>query len=292
MKKQNKILFPLLGGVTLLALTSLSAAQQGDPVHDQQLQRARKIYDVESWPIGARHAGYDLQRLSLPGHVGEAVEGSDGRVTRRFRDAESRELAFHVELEVHETAREAHEVLLGWIASVSADKLVPTGLQLDLAAGDRSYVGPSRVAEDRPLWFAFVRGNLAVRLTAHDPREGSAPALVDFARRIDDAFRAQEVLPAGVPLPRPKIEAFRCPQDECLEGTVLQLDLDVVDPAGRQFRPRFIIGGPGQGYVERGSDGRWRLFTTGPGEITLAVEVMGSTGTFTRSQQTLLVLDD
>jgi len=95
-----------------------------------------------------------------------------------------------------------------------------------------------------------------------------------------------------VPLPRPKIEAFRCPQDECLEGTVLQLDLDVVDPAGRQFRPRFIIGGPGQGYVERGSDGRWRLFTTGPGEITLAVEVMGSTGTFTRSQQTLLVLDD
>lgn len=287
----HAIALPLLGGLTFLALGSVSAARQDVTTGvDPHLDRARVIYDVSSWPIGASHAGYDLSGLTVTGYVGDAVEGEDGRVIRRFRHSESDELAFHVELEVRDTARGAHETLLRWISYVSANMLVPTGLREDLDAGDRSYVGPSKVGVDRPLWYAFVRGNIAVRLTAHDRSEAGAPALVDLARRIDDAIRAQTVLAAGVSLPRPVIESFRCDVSECDEGAVIPVELEATDPGGREVVPRFVVGGSGLGYVERDRAGRWCLHTTGPGTVLLSVEVMGSTGTFASAGEPLVLV--
>ena len=48
---------------------------------------------------------------------------------------------------------------------------------------------------------------------------------------------------------------------------------------------------PVRGYVEQRPDG-WYLFTTGPGEVTLTMEVTASTGTYAERSIELEVADD
>ena len=288
MKLKQLILRPLFWATALFGLAAISIAWQGDPV-DPQIEAARKIYKPESWPESARHAGFDLGRLTVPGYVGEAVHGSQGLVTRRFLAERDEEPSFTVELYVQDEVKNSHENLLEWVASVSAAKLVPRGEQLDMAVGDISFVGPSQRPDNRPLWIAFARGNLALRLSAQDLRRPEAPDLVAIARSIDRRIAAQEVLAAGIAVPRPVIEAFGCEVAVCTAGDVLGLELETVDPGQREAVPHFVIGGPALGYVERDAEGAWRLHTTGPGEMTLMVEVMGSTGTFATRQLELKV---
>lgn len=279
MKLNKATIRPLFWATALFGLAAVSIAWQQGPA-DPQVEAARRIYKPEVWPKSDRHAGFDLARLTVPGYIGETVIGHDGLVTRRFLTAEDRKPSFQVELYVRDEAKAAHEDLLEWVASVSAKKLVPTGEQLDMAVGDISFVGPSQRPDNRPLWIAFTRGNLAVRLSAQDLRRPDAPDLVGITRRIDRGITSQKALPAGVAVPRPVIEAFACSTTECTAGDLVALELDVVDPAGGVARPSFVVGGPAQGYVEMDSEGVWQLHTTGPGAMTLIVEVMGSNGTF------------
>jgi hypothetical protein len=58
---------------------------------------------------------------------------------------------------------------------------------------------------------------------------------------------------------------------------VIPLAVQVADPAGAAT-PRFVIEGPGQGYVEQNGDGKWQLHTTGAGRTTVHLHATGVRG--------------
>ena len=76
----------------------------------------------------------------------------------------------------------------------------------------------------------------------------------------------------------------------------MSLDLRVIDSAskagGVPAAIKWAVGGTGQGYVEKDENGRWQLFTTGPGTVTVTVKVLGSNGTATSGKVSLEVEDD
>ena len=77
-----------------------------------------------------------------------------------------------------------------------------------------------------------------------------------------------------------------------MAGDVIRLDVQVVDAGGGTPHLQWVVGGPGQGYVEKKDDGAWYLHTTAPGKIRLTLEVTASTGTFATKSIDLSVDDD
>ncbi len=87
----------------------------------------------------------------------------------------------------------------------------------------------------------------------------------------------------------PTISRLAFEKTRAVAGDVLPIEVEVVDPMGGTPHFQWVVGGPGQGYVEQDADGVWQLHTTGPGVITLSLEVTGSTGTFVVSKTELSV---
>jgi hypothetical protein len=116
--------------------------------------------------------------------------------------------------------------------------------------------------------------------------------LTAIAKEVDRIIISQPTLAPGAKLRRPEIAKLDWQKRELVAGDIVQLEFEVIDPAGGKPHLRWVIGGPGQGYVEMKNGGTWYLHTTGPGRISLSLEVTGSTGTF--SSQTILfdVADD
>jgi len=79
--------------------------------------------------------------------------------------------------------------------------------------------------------------------------------------------------------PRPAFERLLPDRTSCTVGDLVVLDLAVRDPAGGDPQLRFVVAGPGQGYVEADASGRQVLHTTGAGAITLCVQACGALGT-------------
>ena len=75
-------------------------------------------------------------------------------------------------------------------------------------------------------------------------------------------------------------------------GNIVRLDVRVVDPGTGVPHLQWVVGGSGQGYVEKKDDGAWYLHTTAPGQITMTLEVTASTGTFVRKSIELSVDHD
>ncbi len=75
-------------------------------------------------------------------------------------------------------------------------------------------------------------------------------------------------------------------------GERVRLELEITDPHGGEPHLRWMLGGPGRGYVERGKDGALYLYTTAPGSLELKLEVTGSMGTTTKASVGLRVLED
>ena len=55
---------------------------------------------------------------------------------------------------------------------------------------------------------------------------------------------------------------------------------------------KWVVGGAGQGYVEKDAQGRWCLHTTGPGTISLALYALGSNGVAAEKRAQVEVADD
>lgn len=263
--------------IVLLAWVAVAAATQASPgIAVQRLAAAADRYQSSSWPAGPARAGLPVMDISFDGYQGGPVDFTPGApVIRRFAGQEGVD-RFLVELSVRETADAARTVLLEYLASVSSPHKVPAAASLGISAGDVGYVG--RAPENRVSWIAFLRGNIAVRVVCLDPRSDPHPEMGRIAAALDLQILDQPALMAGEKVERIILASLTAART-CRAGSVVPLELQLTAvPTAIQW----VVGGPGQGYVEQDDAGVWRLHTTGEGAIDLVCHVLGADG-FTSS---------
>jgi len=280
-----------LAALPAFAQSGDEAAPEPSPLARQHEAAVRARYGHAGWARGELRAGL-ASSLELPGFVRGALQSDRGLLTRTFRRPDAKQPSFVLETLVAGSVDAAHEMLLTWLAGLQSDRLVPRAAEVGLDVGDVGFVGHSGAGPKAVAWVAFARGNVAVRVSAFDPRREPDLDLGAIARRVDEAIVAEPPLPAGASVRAPEIPVLVAERSAAVAGDRLRLDLSLVDPGRGEPHVQWVVGGPGQGYVERSDDGVYRLFTTGPGRITLAVEVTGSTGTFARRSIELEVADD
>jgi hypothetical protein len=154
---------------------------------------------------------------------------------------------------------------------------VPTAAELGLAVGDVGFVG--RAPGKRVAWIAFIRGNVALRLVCLDPRSDPHPEMARIAAELDRLVLDRPLLPAGEAPARIAVGSLDAGRASCRAGEALPLQLEL---SGAPVAVHWVVGGPGQGYVERGHSGAWVLHTTKEGAIDLTCHVLGENG-FTAS---------
>lgn len=272
------------GLVWILSLAALTAQDAGaapaKPVaRAPMLQEVALRYATAKWPQGQRRIGLDLGALVLPGLTGAPVELLTPELRQRpFADAGGA-LRLGVEVLVAEQPAAAQEQMLTWLAYVNRPGTRPSTADAGLAIGDIGYVGWSNPAERRIAWIAFVRDNVAVRVSCFDPSADPHPDVAALAQAVDLAIGREPLLAAKAPLPRPAITAFRSDSARCRAGDVVGLVVAARDPAAGAVQYQFVLTGPGQGYVEQDERGRWWLHTTAPGRLTVELQALGSRGT-------------
>ncbi|MEW6745526.1 MAG: hypothetical protein AB1486_22465 [Planctomycetota bacterium] len=291
----------------LLLPAARSAGAQDDPMagavpavvdvrNDPHLRAACERYEFDTWPKGVARAGLALAALDFDGYRGEPLElEPGGMITRHYNRVTGEGSTLEgagvlVESTVADTVEAAHRQLLAYLAFVSSPKTLPTTAASGIAAGDHGYVGFSGAGPDRIAWIAFVRGNVAVRLVCLDPRERAYPDLRTMARHIDAAIEKMPALERGSYPPRPAIHRLAATANVCRAGETVGLDVQVIDPLGGEPVLRWEIGGPGQGYVEKNSEGGLALTTTAPGTLRLTLFAAGSNGPQTSRSLTIEVV--
>lgn len=283
-------LLPAILAVFFCALPAAAAQQPRSELERQHLERTRARYAMPSWARGAVRAGLPIA-LALPGWEAEPLHARAGMLTRAFRRADEPEAApaFVIESRVAGDAAAAHDALLDWLAGVSSDQTMPSARAFGCEAGDVAFAGPAAAAATAPAWIAFVRGNVAVRLCRAGAGEADLAAL---AAAVDRAILATPALERGAAPALPRILALEPGRAAAVAGERIPLRVEVRDPQGGTPHLEWILGGTGSGYVERDADGAWILHTTGPGELTVTLEVTGSLGAFARAAVTLQLADD
>jgi hypothetical protein len=282
---------PPAAACVLAAIAAALHAQQApsEPAQDRE-RELRAAYEFEGWPSGPRRDGIPLPSLTLEGWTAGPLRSDRGRIRRRFdAEGELRGRAFLVEAYVADDAGGAHQVLLSWLAGRQHPAPAARGSDRNLHIGDVAFLDVVRADGEAAAWIAFARGNVAVRLTNLDTRAHPDLDITTIARRLDGAVAARAELDPGAPLPRPTVTGLAAPKAAVSAGDVVRVDFRVTDPAGGTPYLEWVVGGPGQGYVEQHEDGGWYLHTTAAGKIELALEVTGSTGTFARETIELAV---
>lgn len=262
--------------ILLLFVGAAPAAQQSPGLAGQRLAEAAERYGSASWPAGPARGGLPVMGLFFDGFDGGPVDFNPGApVIRRFADGEGVD-RFLVEVSVRETTGEARTVLLEYLASVSSPHKVPTLASLGIAAGDIGYVG--RAPEKRISWIAFLRGNIAVRVACLDPRADPHPEMGRIAAALDRQILHRSALSPSGEIQRFALAAITPARPAGSAGEVLPLELQLAGEAGAPAAIRWVVGGPGQGYVEQDDSGTWQLHTTKEGTIDLACHVLGPNG--------------
>jgi hypothetical protein len=258
---------------------------------DEPLRAARALYEAEKWPKGSSKDGFSLGTLVVEGWKGGELRSDSGRLQRRFTatSREGKEQTILIEALVSDTVEKSHEQLLIWLAGRQAPDLAPRGQDRDMKVGDVAYLGLAGAQGQTIAWIAFVRGNIAMRVKNLDPKSQADVDLARVARAIDENISSSTALAPGAKPRYPTITRFTCEKERAVAGEQLRLDVAISDPAGGTPHLRWVVGGPGQGYIEAKDGGAWYLHTTGPGQISLGLEVTGSTGTFVAKRIQLTV---
>ena len=289
---KNTIQRLLLSGAALGLLAGAGLAQSLQA--EAQLQNARENYGAADWTAGPLRDGLTLASLELTGFRGGELKSKQGHLSRSFTPSDApadAAPAFLVEGFVADDAAGAHDQMVYWLAGLSSPRLAPTTEARGFSVGDVAYVGPSGAGPRALSWVAFTRGNVFVRVKTFDPRATPELDVPGISQALDAAVTARAPLKAGAALPRPSVTRLALGQSEVVAGEAVRLDLAVTDPVGGTPHLAWGVGGSGQGYVEQRADG-WYLFTTGPGEITVTLQVTGSTGTYAESSVSLTAADD
>lgn len=276
------------GCATSLLEAQIGPAQRADAgsgAGDGYQERLRQVatgYQAEQWPAGARRPGVALQDLEFPGFQADPLDSGAGQLERRFAGLQGLP-GFTVQAQVFGASDGARAQLVAWLAERTSTSKAPAASSLGWSIGDVAYVGPSGGGPGAVSWIAFLRGNIAVRVLAHDPAARPQPELSAIATAIDRSILKLDVLAGSEPLPRPVIARFEAGSARVLAGEAVPLALDVQGSGSAEPMIEWTVAGTGQGYVERRDDGVFRLFTTGPGAIELRCRVTGSLGTVTHS---------
>jgi hypothetical protein len=260
-----------------LMLACQDARGQSTPAVDPTLELARSKYKPEEWPMGERRDGFVLEDVELPGLVGGPTEFAGGEVQRTFADAQGKERLL-VEMTVYDQVADAHAALLRHVAYVQSTKTLATTASKGFRAGDVGYVAMGGKAGDKLAWIAFVFGNVEFRVLNLEPDAAGAADLKSAVERIAARIAAAPKLADSQHVSAPVVKSFSAERSSFPAGTVVLLDLAADDPTGRAPRFDFVVGSPGQGYVEQDEQGRWRFHSTGPGRSTLTLLVLGRNG--------------
>ncbi|MDA1259414.1 MAG: hypothetical protein O3A20_02205, partial [Planctomycetota bacterium] len=178
--------------ITILLAAAPAAAQQARETSPLELQHRAQIstrYAQATWPVGAARQGLP-NALTLPGWTADPLQSADGRLTRSFRRAGEKDAApaFVIESWVADDARAAQEALVDWLAGLQSDQRMPSVHELGILAGDAGFAGPSGASTRAFAWIAYVRGNVAVRVTASSGRAAAELNLAEIARAVDQAI--------------------------------------------------------------------------------------------------------
>jgi len=283
--------------LVLWLLATVARAQESVPVRSD-LERAHRAaveqrYARAAWPQGAARAGLPTA-AEVEGFAPEAPVAEDGLLVRTWRFSDERRggplgtPAFVTETRVADDVAGAQETLLDWLAGVQSTARMPSVAEAGLTTGDTGFVGRSGARPGALAWIAFVRGNVAVRVAASDLGATPGLELGAVAVALDRAILGTAVLEVGRKPVRPALERLEVAAT-AVAGTRLPLTLAGLEPGAHlQWR----VGGSGLGYVERAPDGGWVLHPTGPGRMSVELEVIGALGTVTRRAVELSVADD
>lgn len=279
---------------TLLVIATPTIAQESGPSRDLAARHRAEVaerYGAANWTTGSRRVGL-AQDLELPGLVELERQTRRGQVRRVLRREEREAPALIQYTQVFEEATGAHGALLTWLAGLQSPARMPSLSDLGEPLGDVGFFGRSGAAAGAQAWVAFVRGNVMVRLNAFDATRDPGLDLVSAARTIDLELLEAPLVPEGLPIPRPVIDALslQSNQGPLVAGDRRRISVAVSNPD--QVELSWSLGGDGLGFVERGQDGAWWLHTTGPGRVVLQVEVTGAHGATSTSTIETLVLDD
>ena len=262
--------------------TAQSAAERQSELAREHFRQVRELYAMPTWPRGVVRDGMPFAALALEGWRAHELRADAGLLSRTFGHDSGASVSpsFLVEARVCDSAIDAHEVLVTWLAGLASDRAMPSLREWKLDIGDTGFVGPSGAREGAIAWLAFVRGNVALRLVATDPRREPGLDLAAIARQLDASIQARPALPAGTRPARPEIVELSAGRTSVVAGQNLPLRVQIADPAAGTPHLEWILGGPGQGYVEQDSDGQFVLHTTAAGNLTLTLAATASLGTF------------
>lgn len=261
---------------------------QVDPTAER-LRPARTLYEADKWPRGPMRDGIPLGSLELEGWKGGPLRSNSGHLQRTFTAGDKAEKIV-IEAFVGDSVEQAHQQLLSWLAGRQSTIPAPRAQDRELKIGDVAYLGLAGVGNQTIGSIAYVRGNVAVRIRNADPGSHPNIDLSTVARSLDEKIAAREALGDNAKPQAPTIEKLSPEKASVTAGEVVRLDVAVNDPQKGTPHLQWVVRGNGQGYVEPNQDNVWYLHTTGPGEISLALEVTGSTGTFASKETKISVL--
>lgn len=261
----------------LLVFASTAFAQTMEADREARLARTMQRYAAHDWPESPARQGLTLEKIRFSGFERSALDFTPGLpITLDFADAEGTP-RFVVELQVAERTADARKALVAHLTYITSLNDVPTTKSRGIAAGDIGYIGYS--FEQRISWIAFVRGNIYARISCLDPRANPHPDMVRLAETLDRIIRDEPVQKRGAKSAAPTIDRLQPESATLRAGQKTVLDLAVRCADKRSVAAvEWVVGGPGQGYVEKDEEGVWHLFTTRAGSIDLSCHVLADNG--------------
>ena len=167
---QTRIRTFLGAGVLGLSCVPATLAQTGaDETPAAHFERVRARYATAAWPRGAVRDGLPIA-LELEGFAAGELRRWGNTLPRSFSRAGAEQPSFLLEFVVADSIDGSHAALLTWLAGLQSSERMPTAAELGFELGDVAYVGRSGAGPKALSWVAFVRGNVAVRVVAFDPR--------------------------------------------------------------------------------------------------------------------------
>lgn len=273
-------LYRSLATMLLASFAALPAlhGQETSAPKNPTVEAARTKYAAANWPSGPCRAGFVLEELTLPDLTGQAVEFNETDVGRLYADASGKSRVL-VEMQVCDSAAQAHEALLFRIAMVESTKTLPTAAARGIQAGDIGYIGYGGRTGDKIAWLAFAVGNLQFRVVNLAVDAEGSPDVRPLVELLAAKVAALPGLADGAPLPTPAFQKFGADKLAITAGGTIVLDLVATDPTGKSAAFDFVIGGPGQGFVEPDAQGRPVFHATGAGRTTITARALGRNGT-------------
>lgn len=280
---------PFQSGAPLPGASRPAASQPARP-RDPQVARARDRYQPQAWPRSDRRPGLDLGLLKLHNYDGAPVEAHGGNTTaRRFAPAGEKSVYLY-ESWVFETVDDAQEKLVELLAFVSSPGPVPTAQASGVNIGDIGYIGFSGAAPGAVSWIAWVRANVVVRIQNLDTKNTPAIDARAAAQVADAAILAQPKLLENEPLPKPSISQFSLGAARANAGDAVPITLAFSGANAAAPRAEWVVGGPGQGYVERAADGNFMFYSTGAGAVELVLHLTNENGVTSTAKATIDIL--